>query len=137
MDGAHAGSDGTRRALNRLLLLIVLGLLVWYYFPDTRAMLMDVARPVVVPVVERGAKEEMAQIGRNVVEHERLTGRMPSVAEWLGWLDYRYPSEDMKHDPWGSVYQLEVEEDSVAIVSFGPDRTRGTPDDLRVASPRH
>lgn len=123
--------------MNRLLLLILLGVLVWYYFPDTRAMLMDVAEPVVVPVVKWGAEEEMAQIGRNVVEHERLTGRMPSGAEWLGWLDYRYPTDDIKLDPWGSVYQLEVEPDSVAIISFGPDRTRDTPDDFRVVSARH
>lgn len=122
--------------MNRLFLLVVLGLLTWYYFPETRAMLMDVAEPVVVPVIRWSAEEEMAQVARNVVEHERLTGFVPAGREWLGWLDYRYSVEDMKLDPWGTVYQLEVSADSVWILSFGPDRVRGTEDDFRVAAPR-
>jgi hypothetical protein len=43
----------------------------------------------------------------------------------------------MTTDPWGSVYQVEVTADSVAILSFGPDRTRGTDDDFKVARPRN
>lgn len=122
--------------MNRLFLLVVLGLLTWFYFPETRAMLMDVAEPVVVPVIRWSAEEEMAQVARNVVEHERLTGFVPAGREWLGWLDYRYSVEDMKRDPWGTIYQLEVSPDSVWILSFGPDRVRATEDDFRVAAPR-
>lgn len=122
--------------MNRLFLLVVLGLLTWYYFPETRAMLMDVAEPVVVPVIRWSAEEEMAQVARNVVEHERLTGFVPAGREWLDWLDYRYSVEDMKRDPWGTIYQLEVSPDSVWILSFGPDRVRATEDDFRVAAPR-
>lgn len=122
--------------MNRLFLLVVLCLLTWYYFPETRAMLMDVAEPAVVPVMRWSAEEEMGQVARNVVEHERLTGVVPDGSEWLGWLDYRYAVEDMKRDPWGTVYQLEVSPDSVWILSFGPDRVRATEDDFRVAAPR-
>lgn len=119
-----------------LFLLIVLALVTWSYFPETRAILLDVAEPVVVPVLRWSTEEEMAQVGRNVVEHERLTGDMPAGAGWLDWLDYRYLSDEIKRDPWGSVYQLEVTPDSVAVLSFGPDRTRGTEDDFRVLTPR-
>jgi hypothetical protein len=119
-----------------LFLLIVLALVTWSYFPETRAILLDVAEPVVVPVQRWSTEEEMAQVGRNVVEHERLTGEMPAGTEWLDWLDYRYLSDDIKRDPWGSVYQLEVTLDSVAILSFGADRIRGTEDDFRVLTPR-
>ena len=122
--------------MTRLLLLVLLGLLTWIYFPETRAMLLDVAEPVVVPIVRWSTEEEMNQIARNVVEHERLTGQMPSGAAWLGWLDYRYPADDVTLDPWGTVYQLEVSRDSVWVLSFGPDRTRQTRDDFRVAAPR-
>lgn len=122
--------------MNRLFLLVVLALLTWYYFPETRAILMDVAEPVVVPVIRWSTEEEMRQIARNVVEHERLTGAMPSGPAWLEWLDYRYAGDDIKRDPWGSVYQLEVSADSVWVLSFGPDRTRATDDDFRVAGPR-
>jgi len=122
--------------MTRLVLLIVLALAVWLYFPETRAILMDVAEPVVTPLVRWSAEEEMTQIARNVVEHERLTGDLPSGSGWLGWLDYRYTAEDMKIDPWGSVYQLEAARDSVAVVSLGPDRTRYTEDDFKVAVKR-
>ena len=78
----------------------------------------------------------MGQVGRNVVAHERLTGQMPSGANWLGWLEYRYPTDELKTDPWGSTYQLLVWPDSVAILSLGPDRTRQTGDDFTVMTPR-
>ncbi len=122
--------------MSRLLLLIALGIVATYYFPDSRQMLMDFAEPVVVPMVKWSTKEEMGQVGRNVIEHERLTGQLPDRRNWLGWLDYRYSAADLKQDPWGTVYQLEVWSDSVAIVSYGPDRTWATDDDFQVVTPR-
>ena len=122
--------------MTRLALLILLGILTWYYFPETRAIMLDVAEPVVVPIIRWSTEEEMGQVGRNVVAHERLTGQMPSGANWLGWLEYRYPTDELKLDPWGSTYQLLVWPDSVAILSLGPDRTRGTDDDFTVMTPR-
>ena len=122
--------------MTRLVLLVLLALVTWLYFPETRAMLADVAEPIVTPIVRWSTEEEMRQVGRNVVEHERLTGQLPMGSSWLGWLDYRYPVEDMKRDPWDTVYQLEVTRDSVVIISLGPDRTRQTEDDFYVAAPR-
>lgn len=122
--------------MKRLALLVVLGVLVWYYFPDSRMMLLDFAEPVLVPLQRWSAEEEMAQVARNAVEHERLTGRLPAGEDWLGWLEYRYSSPELRSDPWGSVYQLEVLPDSVAVISFGPDRIRATADDVRVTAPR-
>ena len=89
--------------MSRLVLLAILGLCVWYYFPETRAMLADVASPVIVPIVTWSAREDMAQIGRNVVEHERLTGQLPAGSAWLAWLEYRDPANDLFHAPWGSL----------------------------------
>jgi len=122
--------------MTRLTLLLLLCLATWLYFPETRSILLDVAEPVVLPVARWSTHDEMAQLGRNVVEHERLTREVPTGPAWLGWLDYRYNNDDMKRDPWGSVYQLEMSDDSVSILSFGPDRTRGTDDDFRVSAPR-
>ena len=122
--------------MTRLFLLLVLAVLTWLYFEDSRALLLDFAEPVVLPIRRWSTEEEMRQVARNVVEHERLTGQLPEGPEWLGWLDYRYSAEEIKRDPWGSVYQLEASDDSVWILSLGPDRTRATGDDFRVASPR-
>ena len=122
--------------MRRPLLLILFGLVAAYYFPDSRQVMVDLAQPVLAPAIRWSTKEEMAQVGRNVIEHERLTGQMPDRRSWLAWLDYRYSAEDLKQDPWGSVYQLRVFADSVAIVSYGPDRTRSTEDDFQVVTPR-
>ena len=122
--------------MSRLILLLILALVTWYYFPETRAILMEVGEPIVRPIVRWGIEEEMEQVARNVVDHERLTGRLPTGAAWLDWLDYRYSSAEARTDPWGSVYQLSVGNDSVWILSYGPDRTRATEDDLSVSAPR-
>lgn len=122
--------------MTRLVLLLVLALVTWFYFPETRAILLSVVEPVVAPITRRNTEEEMGQVGRNVLDHERLTSKLPTGSEWLAWLDYRYVSEDAKQDPWGSIYQLVVWKDSVGIVSFGPDRIRATKDDFHIATRR-
>ena len=120
----------------RLILLIVLGVVATYYFPDSRQAIENAAGPVLVPIVRWSTRGEMAQVGDNVVAHEQLTDKLPDRRNWSGWLDYRYPVDEMKQDPWGSRYQLRVWADSVAIVSVGPDRTGSTEDDFSVVTPR-
>lgn len=122
--------------MTRLILLVLLAILTWLYFPETRAIVLDVAEPLVTPIVRWSTEEDMSQIARNVVEQERLTGTLPSGGGWLQWLEYRYPDSDMWVDPWGSVYQLEAVADSVWVVSFGPDRVRMTDDDFRIGARR-
>jgi len=122
--------------MTRLLLLALLAVLTWVYFPETRAMLLAAAEPIAAPLARWGTQEEMAQVARNVVDQERLTGVLPSGSAWLDWLKYRYASPDATTDPWGSTYQLEASEDSVWVLSFGPDRTRDTEDDFQVVTPR-
>jgi hypothetical protein len=122
--------------VRKLLLLVVLGIVVTYYFPDSRTWLTDISRPLWVPVVKWNTEEEMRQVARDVVAHEALTGKLPDRRAWLDWLDYRYSLDEMKSDAWGSVYQLKVWADSIAVWSYGPDRTRNTEDDFQVAAPR-
>jgi hypothetical protein len=115
---------------------MVLAVATWLYFPETRAILLDVAEPVVLPVVRWGIEDEMAQVARNVVDHERLTGQLPIGPAWLDWLEYRYSSEETRTDPWGTTYQASATKDSVWVLSYGPDRTRHTEDDFSVSAPR-
>jgi hypothetical protein len=122
--------------MTRLLLLLILGLATWYYFPETRAMLLDVAEPIVLPILRWSVEDEMTQVARNAVDQERLTGRLPAGPAWLDWLHYRYATAEPRTDPWGSTYQLIAAKDSVWVLSLGPDRTRGTEDDFAVSQPR-
>ncbi len=122
--------------MTRLLLLILLGVLTWIYFPETRAMLLEAAEPIALPIARWGTQEEMAQVARNAVDRERLTGELPSGSAWLDWLKVRYATPEATMDPWGSTYQIEATKDSVWILSYGPDRTRDTEDDFKVVTPR-
>lgn len=122
--------------MTRLLLLIMLAVVTWLYFPETRSLVMDVAEPVVLPLMRWSTEEEMATVGRNAVDQERLTGKLPTGPDWLKWLQYRYTTDDAREDPWGTPYQLEVSKDTVWTLSYGPDRIRGTRDDFRIATPR-
>lgn len=122
--------------MRKLVLLIVAGVLVTTYLPDSREWLTGVLRPVWAPVVRWNTEQEMAQVGRDVVGHEIQMGRLPDRRTWNDWLDWRYPVDDLKLDAWGSTYQLRVWADSVAIVSWGPDRIRNTEDDFQVSTPR-
>ncbi len=122
--------------MTRLFLLALLAVLTWVYFPETRAMVLRAAAPIAVPLARWSTEEEMAQVARNAVDQERLTGALPQGARWLEWLRMRYAGPEAVTDPWGSTYQLDATKDSVWVLSFGPDRTRGTPDDFRVATSR-
>lgn len=127
--------------MTRLVLLSVLCLLTWFYFPESRAVLTEAAEPIVRPMVRPftawGAIDEMQRVGRNVVAHERLTGELPTEARaWQAWLDERYRADDIGKDRWGSTYRLVVWPDSVGIVSYGPDGLPRTEDDLQVSTPR-
>ena len=40
--------------MSRLVLLTVLAIAVWYYFPETRAIMLDAAEPLVSPIIRWG-----------------------------------------------------------------------------------
>ncbi len=121
----------------RLVLVGVLCLLAWYYVPESRSVLEGAGASLMEPVNRWDAREEMRRIGRNVVAHERLTGRLPDAdSAWVEWLAQRYGGDGAERDGWGSTYRLVVWADSVGIVSPGPDREVDTEDDLQVVTPR-
>jgi hypothetical protein len=122
--------------VGRLILMIVLGVVAAYYFPDSRQAIENAAVPIMAPLIRWDTKAKMAVLAGNVLDHERLTGELPDRRSWSGWLDWRYSGEDMRQGPWTSLYQLRVWADSVAIVSSGPDRTSSTEDDFSVVTPR-
>jgi hypothetical protein len=127
--------------MTRLLLLCVLCVCTWIYFPESRAILVETTEPlaerVMGPFTSWGALDEMRRVGRNVVAHERLTGDVPEEGSaWGDWLDERYRSQDIGRDAWGATYRLVVWPDSVGIVSYGPDGLPHTNDDLQIAMPR-
>ena len=122
--------------MTRLALLILLGLVASYYFPDSRAMLVEASEPLWVPVVKWDVREEMKQVGRDVARYETHTGRLPERRRWIEWLRYRYAALELTRDAGNTTYELRVWSDSVGFLSYGPDRTKNTDDDFIVTTPR-
>lgn len=115
--------------MTRLTLMMILGMVAALYFPDSRQAIMDMAMPVLTPVLEWSAKGEMAEIGRSVQRQDRLQHRVPTRRAWLPYLEENF-SGDAGLDPWGSLYQFQAWRDSFSIISYGADRIGGTEDDI-------
>ena len=82
------------------------------------------------PVFVWSAEREIEEIIRGLQQTENVARRLPERREWVTWIEARYAG-DASRDPWGNVYQLEVQEDSFAVISHGPDREMKTGDDIR------
>lgn len=122
--------------MRRLFLLVVFGIVAAYYFPDSRRMMLEEASPLLNPVRKWMAAQEMDQITKDLVAYQRDTNEFPNRRNWTDWLEYRYALPESFEDAWGNTYQLQIWADSFAVLSYGPDRERGTGDDFRVVKPR-
>ena len=121
--------------MSRVVLMIILGLSAAMYFPDSRQAIIDRAMPVLRPILTRAAVREMNQISQELLDTDQIGQPLPSRRDWLRWLDDNYPGETSL-DPWGNVYQFYPWTDSLALISYGPDKERGTEDDVRVVRVR-
>ena len=116
--------------MGRLILLIILGLGVGMYFPASRAILMDKGEPVLRPMIVWNAQREIEKIILAVQQNEQVEMRLPSRREWLKWVEDNFAG-DGSRGPWGNFYQYEIQEDSFAVISNGPDLLGKTEDDIR------
>ena len=117
-------------AVGKLILLIIIGLAVGMYFPDSRAVLMDKGEPVLRPLLIWNAEREIEKIVLGVQQNEQIELRLPDRRQWVKWVEDPFAGEGSR-DPWGNFYQYEIQEDSFAVISIGPDRLGKTEDDIR------
>ncbi len=117
--------------MSRVVLMIILGLSAALYFPDSRQVIINGAMPVLTPILTRAANNEMRQISDELLGYDQGGRALPSRRLWLKWLNDNYPGE-LSVDPWGGVYQYYPWADSLALISYGPDKERGTEDDVRL-----
>ncbi len=117
--------------MSRVVLMIILGVSAALYFPDSRQAIIDRAMPVLTPILTRAANSEMRRISDELLTYDQGGRELPSRRLWLKWLNDNYPGE-LSLDPWGKVYQYYPWADSLALISYGPDKERGTEDDVRL-----
>ena len=116
--------------MGKLILVVIIGLAVGMYFPDSRAVLMDKGEPVLRPMLVWNAQREIERIVLGVQQNEQVELRLPSRGQWVKWVEDHFAGDGAR-DPWGNFYQYEIQEDSFAIISIGPDRLGKTEDDIR------
>lgn len=88
------------------------------------------------PVLRWSAEQEAQGIARDLRRREAAFLRIPQPGELQEFLARQHYSPRRGIDPWGTPYALILKDDSILIVSAGPDRRRGTPDDMRQGVPR-
>ncbi len=117
--------------LGRLLfLLLIIGGLV-AYFPDSRAVALDLIQPVLRPGYTWMTRQELRQMARDLDIFLEGQGNTPlRRGEFDGWLDERYPQEQSRVDSWGTRYRAEITRSEIRVSSAGPDRSFDTEDDL-------
>lgn len=119
--------------MTRLVLLIILGIVAAFYFPDSRALIMEKAQPALTPFYKWQTKKEMNEIARSLQDYERENfGSLPDRRSFPRWLEQNFHGETAK-DTWGGLYALQARSDSFFVISKGPDLVYRTDDDIRVA----
>ena len=121
--------------VTKIILLIVLGFVAALYFPDSRQAMIEIADPVIQPVLVWSAEREMARLSQGVRLQAREDFTLPTNRTWNAWLTENF-SGDATTDPWGTLYAYQAWADSFAIRSDGPDGERDTEDDLRRSQQR-
>ncbi len=117
--------------MGRVVLLLLLLLLVGLSFERSREVIVDTARPALVPAYRWMTLQQMNQIVNDLEAHQETRGPLPAGGrEFDEWLDRRYPQPSSREDAWGTRYQLQVTGDGFRVVSAGSDRRFGTDADL-------
>ena len=128
-----------------LLVIIVLGA-AWAY-PPSRERIAHAATPVLEllgPVGERllaPAKRYQARSELDFLVNQMKMDRdeakpLPDARTFPQWIKRKRPSGGDEMDPWGTPYFLVPVSYGLSVVSAGPDRTRGTEDDISKALQR-
>jgi len=116
----------------RFFLLIIFGFVAAMYFPDSRAMLLERGAPVIDPFLEMATTSEMNRVANDLMAYRRENfGRLPDRRQFPTWLEDQY-SGGANRDSWGNAYDYLPSRRDFELRSSGPDRVRGSADDLVV-----
>jgi hypothetical protein len=122
--------------MGRIVLVVLIAIAAILYFPSSRAVVVERAGPVINPVLVMSTEREMNQIANALKEYQRENfERLPSQRQFGTWVEDKY-SGDGGLDAWGERYEYTLGRDALELRSYGPDRRRGSPDDIVVTRPR-
>lgn len=108
-------------------LLIVVGAVL--LVPPLRERARPQIEFVLNPIYKWEAKNRVNELYRTLVRERAQGIPMPTPRDFPGFVEQREgPGTSL--DPWSQPFFLVVSRRSFRVASMGPDRTRGTPDDI-------
>jgi hypothetical protein len=122
--------------MSRILGILVLVLAAVLLLPTLRERARPQIEWALTPVYRWEAKNRVNELHR-VLTRERATGgQLPQPRQFQQFI-VRTEGAPASLDPWGEPYYLETTRTTIRVGSAGPDRVRGTADDIhsREASP--
>lgn len=115
--------------VKKLFMLVVVAVAVAMAVPSTRQQIQDrVFTPITDDIGNRLVPRRLRAMGDQLDVRVQRGERLPDPNVFEGWLrrDYTGPETD----PWGNAWYLTIGRSSYTVGSMGPDRERGTDDDL-------
>ena len=110
------------------ILLILFGAAL--YFPQTRPVVVETLGPVFNPILAKQTRGEMDRIVRELQTMNEQGSTLPAPGDrFQRWMDREFFGR-AKLDAWGVAYTLQLRNESLLLVSNGPDKRIGTPDDI-------
>jgi hypothetical protein len=126
--------------MKRAAIIVLLLLGAWTYEPARARTYEPVfgflgpqALRLVEPSQEGAARTKARHLLRMLIADLRQGRPLPDRNDFDQWVRSRTNEDEPTRDPWGSLYYFDRRRDGTVVVgSPGPDRTRGTADDIIV-----
>jgi hypothetical protein len=115
--------------MTRILVLGLIAAVLSVAHPDVREYLKPHVEQVLNPVYVWSANSRVTDFHRRLEADMERGRQVPSDSALHVYLERAFPGVDLT-DPWGTPYFLANEHNSVRVASAGPDRARGTADDI-------
>lgn len=111
--------------------LLIIAVVVVVLLPPLRRQAVPHVEPVLNPPRRVMVKDRVDRISRFMEREMHITGLAPQDRDLPHVLRKLFPGrEDTMSDPWGSRFFLRRRGDAFHVSSPGPDRRRGTRDDI-------
>jgi hypothetical protein len=120
----------------KLIIVIIVGLGAAFYFPDSRAMLLDRFSFAADPLMEWITVQEMRRVRGDLARWDDRRRAFPTNRDLPTWMRTHYQNDDTQYDAWGNPYWLVSNTRTFSVNSNGRDGIKGTEDDLSLSADR-
>jgi hypothetical protein len=90
----------------KLITVIIVGLGAAFYFPDSRALLLDRFSFAADPLMEWITVQEMRRVRGDLARWDDRRRAFPTNRDLPTWMRTHYQNDDTQYDAWGNPYWL-------------------------------